>query len=238
MPHQAVTDPVPHNGNRLGTWLGMIFHPFTVFIPALFVVLKDTNPAVAVGWVTFIAVIILVPALTLIHLARRQGRYTYQREMRHPLYLVFWVSMVVCGVGRSTGRSGAVGIFTAGVGGLGAAASGHQCPADEDLGAYGGGHGHPHCVVLDGRSAFTAPGRWGRGYCARHGLGARRDRPPFGSAGEPGDRGWGYFRLSDIYYPNAIRGGELLTHSVIPPQPPPLLSSRGRGEQSGEVPYA
>lgn len=82
MPRQAVTDPVPHNGNRLGYWLGMIFHPFTVFIPALFVVLKDTEPLLAMGWVAFMAVIILVPALTLIHLARRQGRYPYQRGIR------------------------------------------------------------------------------------------------------------------------------------------------------------
>jgi len=96
MSHQVMTDPVPHNGNRLGYWLGMIFHPFTVFIPALVVVLKDTEPLVAVGWVVFMAVIILVPALTLIHLARRKGRYTYQRGMRHPLYGVFWASMILC----------------------------------------------------------------------------------------------------------------------------------------------
>ncbi len=96
MSPQAVTDPVPHNGNRLGYWLGIIFHPFTVFIPALVVVLKDTEPLAAVGWVVFMAGIILTPALTLIHLARRRGRYTYQRGMRHPLYLVFWVSMVLC----------------------------------------------------------------------------------------------------------------------------------------------
>ena len=96
MSHQAVTDPVPHNNNRLGYWLGIIFHPFSVFIPALVVVLKGTEPLVAVGWVVFMAGIILVPALTLIHLARRKGRYTYQRGMRHPLYLVFWAGMVLC----------------------------------------------------------------------------------------------------------------------------------------------
>jgi membrane-associated phospholipid phosphatase len=96
MSHQAVTDPIPHNRSRLGYWLGMIFHPFTVFIPALIVVLKDTEPVTAVGWVAFIAVIILVPAMVLIYLARRKGQYTYQRRMRHPLYVVFWVSMVLC----------------------------------------------------------------------------------------------------------------------------------------------
>ncbi|MBN1964585.1 MAG: hypothetical protein JW910_08055 [Anaerolineae bacterium] len=96
MSHPAVIDPVPHNRSRLGTWLGLIFHPFTVFIPALIVVLRDTAPLVAVGWVAFIAVMILVPLLLLIHLARRQGRYTYQRGTRYPLYLAFWASMMVC----------------------------------------------------------------------------------------------------------------------------------------------
>jgi len=91
-----VSDPVPHNRNRLGFWLGILFHPFTIFIPALVVVLKDTPLLAAVGWVAFIAAIILVPALTLIHVARKRGRYTYQRGMRHPLYVVFWASMVLC----------------------------------------------------------------------------------------------------------------------------------------------
>ncbi len=96
MSHPAVSDPVPHNRSRLGTWLGAIFHPFTVFIPALIVVLRDTEPLVAVGWVVFIAIMILVPLLLLIQLARQQEHYTYQRGMRHPLYLAFWTSMVVC----------------------------------------------------------------------------------------------------------------------------------------------
>ncbi len=96
MPRDPLSDPVPHNHSRLGYWLGFVFHPFTVFVPALLVVLKDADPVETAGWVVFIAAIIVVPALTLIHLARQQGRYTYQRGMRHPLYLVFWVSMVLC----------------------------------------------------------------------------------------------------------------------------------------------
>lgn len=91
-----MSDPVPHNRSRLGTWLGLIFHPFTVFVPALIVVLRDTEPLAAVEWVVFIAVMILVPLLLLIQLARRKGCYTYQRGMRHPLYLAFWTSMMVC----------------------------------------------------------------------------------------------------------------------------------------------
>jgi membrane-associated phospholipid phosphatase len=80
----------------------MIFHPFTVFIPTLVVVLKDTSIEQAVAWILFLAVVILVPALLLIHRARRRQRYTYQRKMRHVLYLTFWVSMAVClGLGLS-----------------------------------------------------------------------------------------------------------------------------------------
>jgi hypothetical protein len=96
MPRDDMSDPVPHNRSRLGYWLGFVFHPFTVFVPALLIVLKDTDPVETAGWVAFIAVIILVPTLILIRLARRRERYTYQRGMRRPLYLVFWVNMVLC----------------------------------------------------------------------------------------------------------------------------------------------
>jgi hypothetical protein len=96
MSRDPLSDPAPHNRNRIGYWLGFVFHPFTVFVPALFVVLKDAEPLEMVGWVAFLAAIIVVPALGIIQLARQRGRYTYQRGMRHPLYLVFWLSMLFC----------------------------------------------------------------------------------------------------------------------------------------------
>jgi hypothetical protein len=90
------TDPVPHNRNRLGYAISLVFHPFVVFIPTLAVVLKHTSLTQAAAWMSFLAVVILIPALLLIRRARQRERYTYQREMRHALYLTFWVSMLVC----------------------------------------------------------------------------------------------------------------------------------------------
>src|SRR5512133_2011787 len=91
-----LSDPAPHNQNRLGYWLGFLFHPVSVFIPALVLVLKDATPGEMVGWVAFMAVIIVVPAWTIAQVARRRGRYIYQRGTRRPVYLVFWLSMVLC----------------------------------------------------------------------------------------------------------------------------------------------
>jgi hypothetical protein len=96
MSRDSLSDPAPHNRNRIGYWLGFVFHPFTIFVPALFVVLKDVEPLEMVGWIAFLAVVIVVPALGIIQFARQRGRYTYQRGMRHPLYLVFWLSMLFC----------------------------------------------------------------------------------------------------------------------------------------------
>lgn len=91
-----MTDPVPHNRSRLGYVIGLIFHPFVIFIPTLFVVLKDVPLGEALAWMAFLAVVILVPALVLIQRARRREQYTYQRATRHHIYIVFWSSMVVC----------------------------------------------------------------------------------------------------------------------------------------------
>ncbi len=96
MSRSMVVDLVPHNNSRFGHWLGIIFHPFAVFIPALVVVLKDTDALDAIEWIAFIAASILIPTVSLIALARRRGRYTYQREARHILYGTFWLSMVLC----------------------------------------------------------------------------------------------------------------------------------------------
>ncbi|MBI5960348.1 MAG: hypothetical protein HY866_16530 [Chloroflexi bacterium] len=91
-----MSDPVPHNRNRLGWLLGFIFHPFTVFIPALVVVLNDTPRREALAWLTFIAVLLLGPTALLVQLARRRGRYVYQRETRHILYLTGELSILIC----------------------------------------------------------------------------------------------------------------------------------------------
>lgn len=98
MSRHVVSDPVPHNRNRLGMLLGLLLHPFVIFIPALFVVLKDVPPLHALGWVGGIAVLILLPQGIVISWARRQDRYLYQRQTRRWLYPTFGLSIGVCTV--------------------------------------------------------------------------------------------------------------------------------------------
>ncbi len=91
-----MSDPIPHNDNRLGYLLGYVFHPFVVFVPALFAVLKDTDPLQSLAWVVFIALMILAPVSLMIARAQRRERYTYQRITRHSLYVTFWLSILLC----------------------------------------------------------------------------------------------------------------------------------------------
>jgi membrane-associated phospholipid phosphatase len=91
-----MTDPVPHNQNRLGQVIGRIFHPLVIFFPTLMIVLKDADPLAAVGWLVFITIVILVLAAIVLLRLKRQGKHTYQREARHQIYVAFWGSMVVC----------------------------------------------------------------------------------------------------------------------------------------------
>lgn len=90
----SMNDVVPHNQNRLGYVLGYVFHPFVIFIPALVLVLKGIPFLTAVGWVAFIAAIILIPLNLTILWERRRNQYVYQQKTRHSLYIVFWISML------------------------------------------------------------------------------------------------------------------------------------------------
>src|SRR5690606_20000782 len=115
-----------------------------------------------------------------------------------PLYLPAWNAApalprvlgrhgLVCWVGRMAGCPRAPDFFPAGVGGLGAAASGYQRPADENLCTHGGCDRNFHRPVPDGRPGLAAAGDWRSGHCRRCGVGARRDRPSHALAGESGD---------------------------------------------------
>ena len=91
-----MSDPVPHNQNRMGQIIGIIFHPLVIFIPTLVVVLKDADPLEAIAWLAFITIVILTLSAIVLLRLKWQGRHTYQRESRHHIYFAFWVSMVVC----------------------------------------------------------------------------------------------------------------------------------------------
>ena len=137
-----MTNPVPHNQNRLGRMIGLIFHPLVIFIPTLVIVLKDADPLAAVGWLAFISVVILSLAAIVLLRLKRQGRHTYQREARHHIYFAFWASMVVCGLGLVLDAPHRL-VFSLCLC-VGAHPIHHQRALHQDFGACRGHHRHRH----------------------------------------------------------------------------------------------
>jgi len=90
------TERLPDDSHRLAHAIGLILHPGIVSIPTLLLVLSDIPAAEGLAWTAIIACIVLVPALILIAYLRRRDRHTYQRSARLPIYIVLWVSVLVC----------------------------------------------------------------------------------------------------------------------------------------------
>lgn len=89
-------DPIPDNTNRFAYLLGYLFHPFVLFIPATFLVLRGETFIRAVGWLLLIAFLAVLPTASSIYYLQRKGIYIYRREARLPVYSVAWVSTLVC----------------------------------------------------------------------------------------------------------------------------------------------
>ena len=76
--------------------LGIFFHLFVISFVTLMGVLENLRLLEALRWVALLLSILIIPALVLIYRARQRGKYTYQREMRTPIYIVGWFSVLVC----------------------------------------------------------------------------------------------------------------------------------------------
>lgn len=89
-----MTDPIPHNRNRLGVVLGVVFHPMTIFVPALFVVMKGIDLRTAVAWIAFVAAMTVIPLAALLYRVHQRNQRAYHRHARHSMYIGFWLCMV------------------------------------------------------------------------------------------------------------------------------------------------
>jgi membrane-associated phospholipid phosphatase len=89
-------DPIPYHGNRIAYWLGQIFHPYLICVPTLAAVLADQPLIAALGWLLLVVVILLPPLMVMGLWLKRRERYLYQRRSRTPMYLTFWISLLVC----------------------------------------------------------------------------------------------------------------------------------------------
>ena len=91
-----MNDVLPDNQNRIADLTSRIFHPAVMGIPTLLAILNEMSFSQILGWMTLILGILLIPNVVLQLILQRQGRYVYQRGTRGPLYIVGWLSVLVC----------------------------------------------------------------------------------------------------------------------------------------------
>lgn len=91
-----MVDPTPDYRNRFAYWVGRVFHPYLICIPTLAAVLSDLPFSQALGWVVLVVVVLVTPLVVMGALLQRQARFLHQRTTRTPIYLAFWVSLIVC----------------------------------------------------------------------------------------------------------------------------------------------
>ena len=91
-----MNEPIPDHGNRFAYWLGQIFHPYLICVPTLAAVLADQPWAAALGWLLLVVVILLPPLIVMGVWLKRRERYLYQRTSRTPIYVMFWISLLLC----------------------------------------------------------------------------------------------------------------------------------------------
>lgn len=89
-------DPIPVHDNRFAVIVGRILNPFLLPIPTLLIILNDLPTRELLGWFGLIIGMILVPGAIATVLTERYVSPIYQRRTRGPLYLVAWISVLVC----------------------------------------------------------------------------------------------------------------------------------------------
>ncbi|MCA0453828.1 MAG: hypothetical protein LCI00_07640 [Chloroflexi bacterium] len=91
-----MNDMRPTYQNRIATAISLIFHPAVVGVPTLLAILNEMSFAEILGWAVLILGILLIPNVILQLILQRQGRFIYQRDTRKPLYIVGWLSVLIC----------------------------------------------------------------------------------------------------------------------------------------------
>jgi hypothetical protein len=91
-----MNDPIPDQRNRVAVSIGRVLHPFLLPIPTLLAILSGLPLREALWWFTLIISMILIPGIVSATLMQRLGNPLYQRQTRHPLYLIGWISVLLC----------------------------------------------------------------------------------------------------------------------------------------------
>ncbi|NWF70351.1 MAG: hypothetical protein HXY40_14790 [Chloroflexi bacterium] len=87
---------VPDNRNKLAFVIGRVFHPYIICLPTMFAVLSDLSAEAALRWGLLVIVMVLTPGMALAAYVQGRGHPLYEREVRTPLYVVGWCSVLAC----------------------------------------------------------------------------------------------------------------------------------------------
>jgi hypothetical protein len=87
---------VPDERNRVAVLISRVFHPAVIGIPTLLAILSEMPLDQMLGWMALMLGILLVPNVLLQWWLQRRGQYVYQRGTRVPLYIIGWLSVLIC----------------------------------------------------------------------------------------------------------------------------------------------
>lgn len=87
-----MSDSVPNNSNRLAYWIGIILHPYVIYVVPAIITLGEAG----VLWSALVAITVVIPIAIVVLIQRHRARYVYQRHSRTPLYVIGWLGVLVC----------------------------------------------------------------------------------------------------------------------------------------------
>jgi membrane-associated phospholipid phosphatase len=91
-----MTELVPDQRNRFAVIIGRVLHPYFLPIPTVFAILYGIPFQQALEWAAVVLAIVLLPGITCAAYLEHHGHLLYERRTRGPLYLVGWLSILVC----------------------------------------------------------------------------------------------------------------------------------------------
>lgn len=91
-----MNDPLPVQNNRVAVFIGRVLNPFSLPIPTLLIILNDLPFRDLLPWFALTIGLILVPGVIATRLTERYISPIYMRRTRGPLYLIAWISVIVC----------------------------------------------------------------------------------------------------------------------------------------------
>lgn len=91
-----MTDVIPDKSNSIAYTIGLVSHPAVIAILTLVLILQDLSIKQMLFWTALISSVILIPTFTTIAYLRQRNRHTYERGTRKPIYIIAWVSVIVC----------------------------------------------------------------------------------------------------------------------------------------------